>query len=104
MKICLTRHGGWTAGMRLPPLVLDLSSLPKEVAEEFFKLVEAAKAFPAQKERYPGKSRDAQTYTIMIDEGPEPTVLSQSDSNMSAQFAALIERIEQVKRSFPNGN
>lgn len=96
MKITLTKHGGWTAGMRSAPRCIDLSSLPKEAVDEFKKLISAAKGAAAQTkaERRPGG--DAMSYTITIEDSPTPTVLKQSDTNMSDAFADLLDRIEET--------
>jgi hypothetical protein len=94
MKITLTKHGGWIAGMQLPPRVIDLSSLPKEVVEEYKKLIASAMASPGRAEANPGKARDAMSYTITIEGDGPPGRVQQSDTTMSEEFAALVQRIE----------
>ena len=96
MKVTLATHGGLAAAinMRLPPRVVDTETLPRPAAAELSRLVAAAKAvnaFPAGGER----ARDAMSYMITVEERGQSTTLAQSDVTMSAQFAALLNWLQE---------
>jgi hypothetical protein len=96
MKVTLATHGGLAAAIniRLPPRVVDTETLPGPAAAELSRLVAAAKAVnasPAGDER----ARDAMSYTITVEERGQSTTLAQSDVTMSAQFAALLNWLQQ---------
>jgi hypothetical protein len=95
MKVTLAKHGGLAATIRRPPLVVDADTLPKPAADELARLVAAAKTAPAAEEVAPGHARDAMSYTITVEDGSSPTLLKQSDTTMSREFAALIKWLEQ---------
>ncbi|MEU2060856.1 protealysin inhibitor emfourin [Streptomyces sp. NPDC013455] len=95
MRVTLARHGGLAAAIRLglPPLELDTDTLPGAAAEELARLVAAAAAVPA--EDRPGRAGDAMSYTITVEEGGRSTELTQSDTTMTPEFAALLGRLEE---------
>lgn len=95
MKVTLAQQGGLAAGIRRVPMVVDSASLAAPVVAELTRLVTAARGNPATRETSPGKARDAIRYTITIEEGERPTVLSQSDTDMSQDFAALLGWLQQ---------
>jgi hypothetical protein len=90
MKVTLTQHGGQAAGLRLQraPAVIDAAALDDAGAAELKSL--AAAAVSAPKPARSGKARDEMSYTIAIDDAGEETVLSQSDTAMSAEFGRLL--------------
>jgi hypothetical protein len=90
MKIILGQHGGQAAGIVLqrPPLVIDTTSLDKAEAAELQDLVAAAATAPPAPGT--GKARDEMSYKITIQDGGKETVLSQSDTTMSAEFGKLL--------------
>lgn len=94
MKVTLVKHGGLAAGIRRPPRVVNGDALPKSAASELARLVAAAKAAPVAADEGPGRGRDVMGYTILVENGGAPTVLSQSDTNMSPAFADLLQWIE----------
>ena len=96
MKVTLAKHGGWTAAMRLPPLVVDAAGLPESAAEELARLVSAAKAAPPPEDRNKGRARDAMSYELTVEDGGKTTVLRQSDTAMTRAFAALLAWLEQT--------
>jgi emfourin len=90
MKAILVQRGGLAAGINLqrPPQVVDTATLDGAAAAELKALADAAIAAPAGKAS--GKARDEMSYVITIeDQGPE-TILSQSDTTMSAEFGKLL--------------
>ena len=96
MKVTLTTHGGLAAAIhiQLPPRVVDTETLPGPAAAELSRLVAAAKgvnASAAGDER----ARDAMSYMITVEERGQSTTLAQSDVTMSAQFAALLNWLQQ---------
>ncbi|MEV6297235.1 protealysin inhibitor emfourin [Streptomyces sp. NPDC051896] len=95
MKVTLATHGGQAAAiqLRLPPKVLDTGTLPTNTAAELAELVAAAVP-TADKERPPGQARDAMSYTITVENDSHTTVLTQSDTTMSPEFAALLGWLE----------
>jgi hypothetical protein len=95
MKVALATHGGLAAGinLRLPPRVVDADTLPEPVAEELAQLVAAAKAAKPPMEE--GRARDAMSYTITVDDGGHQVILTESDTTMSREFAALLSWLEQ---------
>ncbi|MEU2224848.1 protealysin inhibitor emfourin [Streptomyces sp. NPDC018347] len=94
MKVTLARHGGQAAALRLrlPPEVLDTDALPEGAAAELARLVAAAG--PAAGAEGTGRARDAMSYTITVEDDGRSTVLTQSDTTMSREFAALLRWLE----------
>ncbi|MGW6080880.1 protealysin inhibitor emfourin, partial [Streptomyces sp. NPDC055186] len=45
-------------------------------------------------ERPPGRARDAMSYTITVENNGRLTVLTQSDTTMTPEFAALLGWLE----------
>jgi hypothetical protein len=91
MKITLAQHGGQAAGIRLarPPEIVDAAALDEPKAAELKALVAAATSAPSSAARS-GKARDEMSYTITIQDQGRETVLSQSDTTMSADFGKLL--------------
>jgi hypothetical protein len=95
MKITLTKHGGFAAGMFRPPSIVASSTLMAADAAELSRLVMAVKMAPIERGEEPGQARDAMSYTMTIEEdGAETTVITQSDINMSPAFADLMQWID----------
>ncbi len=46
MKVTITTHGGLAAGMRREPRAHDTENMPRNVAAELCRLVEAAQSAP----------------------------------------------------------
>ena len=100
MKITLAQHGGQAAGINLqrPPLVFDTDSLDAPQAAEIRGLVAAATAAnPVGKSS--GKARDEMSYTITLQDQGRETVLSQSDTTMSADFAKLLAWLQRYPKN-----
>nr|WP_232344602.1 protealysin inhibitor emfourin [Actinoplanes awajinensis] len=70
----------------------DTDQLSPEVAAELRGLIDAVRGDP------PGRpdpaARDAMTYTIVVEHGPEPTTLTASDTAMTKSFADLLDWVE----------
>jgi emfourin len=92
MKVTLAQHGGQAAAinLRLPPRVVDTTTLRADEAGELARLVADAKSAPLAAGAAPGTARDAMSYTITIEDGGRQMVLSQSDTTMSEAFARLL--------------
>jgi hypothetical protein len=90
MKISLAQHGGQAAALRLnsPPQTVDSAALDSSKAAELKRLVTAAASAPLGTSS--GKARDEMSYTITIQDDGRETVLSQSDTAMSAEFGKLL--------------
>jgi hypothetical protein len=90
MKVTLSRHGGQAAGVYLqrPPLAVDSAALDGSEASELKRLVAAAVSAVAPARS--GRARDEMSYTITIEDDGHQTVLSQSDTAMSADFGKLL--------------
>jgi hypothetical protein len=100
MRVTLNVHGGHAAGMRRPARSLDTGSLNSRSATELIGLVNLALNSPLQKT--PLRTMpDAMSYTMTIDDGGRSTVLSQSDTAMSEEFARLLEWLEQYFSAEP---
>ncbi|WP_069768924.1 protealysin inhibitor emfourin [Streptomyces sp. LUP30] len=100
MKITLRTDGGLAATVLagLPPQVLDTDTLPRGAAAEMHRLVSAAARSVAEAEGTGEPSslaRDAMSYSITVEEGGHASVLVQSDTTMSTEFAALLRRLRQ---------
>ncbi len=91
MKVILAQHGGQAAGINLnrPPKVIDSVALDGPKAAELKDLVAAATSAPSSAASS-GKARDEMSYTITIQDQGRETVLSQSDTTMSADFGRLL--------------
>ena len=90
MKITLAQHGGHAAAINRarPPQIIDSAALDEPKAAELEQLVAAAATAPSRTNS--GKARDAMTYKITIEDQGRETVLSQSDTTMSAEFGKLL--------------
>src|SRR5881394_790410 len=90
MKVALSKHGGLAAGINLqrPPQVVDSAALDESEATELKKLV--ASAVSAAAPTRSGRARDEMSYTITIEDDGRQTVLSQSNTAMSAEFGRLL--------------
>jgi hypothetical protein len=90
MKVTLAQHGGQAAGINLrrPPQTVDAATLDEARAAELKKLTAAATAAVAPARS--GRARDEMSYTITIEDDGRETVLSQSDTAMSAEFGKLL--------------
>jgi hypothetical protein len=99
MKIILAQHGGQAAGINLnrPPKVIDSAALDEPKAAELKGLVAAATSAPSSATSS-GKARDEMSYTITVQDQGRETVLSQSDTTMSADFAKLLAWLQR----YPN--
>lgn len=97
MKVTLTTHGGLAAAinLRLPPRVVDAKALPGTVAEELTQLVAAAKDARAPTKERPRRSPDEMSYTITVEDRGHQVVLTESDTTMSQEFAALLSWLEE---------
>lgn len=95
MKITLARHGGFAATVRRPPQTIETQSA------ELARLVDAAaQSTSAAKTERPGRVRDAMSYTITVEEdGKPPVVMTQSDGNLTSEFAALLAWLQRNKAS-----
>jgi hypothetical protein len=91
MKVTLVQRGGLAAGINLqrPPQVVDAATLDGTEAAELKALAAAAMAAPAGATAT-GKARDEMSYVITIEDQGRETVLSQSDTTMSAEFGKLL--------------
>jgi emfourin len=98
MKIILAQHGGLAAGILLnrPPIVVDAAALEASQAAELKALAAAAVGAPAGARS--AKARDEMSYTITIEDGGHQTVLSQSDTSMTMEFAKLLAWLQQHSR------
>ena len=90
MKVTLSRRGGQAAGVYLqrPPQVVDSAALDGSQVSELKRLVAAAVSATAPARS--GQARDETSYTITIEDDGRQTVLSQSDTAMSADFGKLL--------------
>ncbi|MDQ0688579.1 MULTISPECIES: protealysin inhibitor emfourin [Streptomyces] len=103
MRVTLATHGGLAAPVLagLPPDVVDSHALPESAAAELSRLVAAAvpaAAAPAAAAGDPEPRRrapDAMSYSITVEEGGHSSVLVQSDTDMSPEFAALLRWLKE---------
>ncbi|MFE5623445.1 protealysin inhibitor emfourin [Streptomyces virginiae] len=93
MKVTLESYGGLAAAanLRRRPNVLNTDDLSASAAAELARLVDAAAAMPEEKQD--GRARDAMSYVITVEDGDRSTVLTQSDTAKSPEFAALLARL-----------
>jgi hypothetical protein len=99
MKVTLAQHGGQAAGIRLntPPLTIDSAALDKSEAAELGALAAAATSASPSAARS-AKTRDEMSYTITVQHEGRETVLSQSDTTMSADFGKLLAWLQRQSR------
>jgi hypothetical protein len=89
MKITMSRHGGFGAGLRMnrPAAQLDTSALPDVDVAALERLISAAQsAGPPE----PAMTRDGMSYTITVERDGNPAILKGSDGAMSSAFAELL--------------
>lgn len=101
MRISLTRRGGF-AGLRLPPLVVDTTSLKPGAASELQRLVSAAIAArahlqppthaPAQPDRF------SYSITVVSDDGSEAT-FAFDEATATPPLTALVEALLKLVRN-----
>jgi len=91
MKVTLATHGGLAAGIRRQPQMIDTTALSKSDAAELTRLVWAAEAAGPAQDESSGRSRDAMSYTVTVEDGGLSTVLSLSDTAMTRASAALLD-------------
>lgn len=100
MRVTLATHGGLAAPViaGLPPDVVDTDALPESAAAELSRLVAAAVPATAtatgDRESH-RRAPDAMSYSITVEEGGHSSVLVQSDSDMSPEFAALLRWLKE---------
>ena len=99
MRVSLATHGGLAAGLRLgrQPSTVDTSGLTGAEAGELTRLVEAARAASARAGTAKGGG-DAMSYEVTVDSGVDrsaPVVLRQTDTSMTAEFAALLRWLQE---------
>lgn len=100
MRVTLATHGGLAAPVlaALPPDVVDTHALPESAAAELSRLVAAAVPATAAAAGSPEPRRrapDALSYSITVEEGGHSSVLVQSDTDMSPEFAALLRWLKE---------
>ncbi|WP_406224125.1 protealysin inhibitor emfourin [Streptomyces canus] len=100
MRVTLATHGGLAAPVlaSLPPDVVDTHALPESAATELSRLVAAAvPATAAATENTEPRKRapDAMSYSITVEEAGHSSVLVQSDTDMSPEFAALLRWLKE---------
>ncbi|CAM5663447.1 protealysin inhibitor emfourin [Streptomyces purpurascens] len=100
MRVTLATHGGLAAPVLagLPPDVVDTHALPESAAAELSRLVAAAVPAAAAAAGDPEPRRrapDAMSYSITVEEGGHSSVLVQSDTDMSPEFAALLRWLKE---------
>jgi hypothetical protein len=100
MKVILAQHGGQAAGIHLnrPPKVVDSAALDEPKAAELTGLVAAATSAPSSAAST-GRVRDEMSYTITIQDQGGETVLSQSDTTMSAGFTKLLAWLQRYPKN-----
>ena len=100
MKVILAQHGGQAAGINLnrPPKVVDSAALDEPKAAELKGLVAAATSAPSSAAST-GKARDEMSYTITLQDQGRETVLSQSDTTMSTDFAKLLAWLQRYPKN-----
>ncbi len=107
MKVSLATHGGFAGGINIgrAPDVIDTEKLPADDARELLALVDAAVHAHPVTSPAGGRARDAMSYTISVQkhhDGPDggsqnrdaPVELHQSDTAMTAEFAALLDWLQ----------
>jgi hypothetical protein len=100
MKVTVAKHGGFAAGIRRPPTVVDSDAMPRDAAEELVRLVTEAKAAAPNEMDGPGRARDALSYSITVeDDRGETAVLKHSDTAEAPALSALVEWVERQSRS-----
>jgi hypothetical protein len=95
MRVTMETYGGYAAGIRRAPIVVDASTLSAEAAEELARLADAAQVNPALPERDVQRMRDAMSYTITISDDDRDVVLEADDGAMSSEFASLRRWLQQ---------
>ncbi|MFE9018111.1 protealysin inhibitor emfourin [Streptomyces sp. NPDC007808] len=100
MRVTLATRGGLAAPVLagLPPDVVDTHALPESAAAELSRLVAAAVATTAAAAGTPAprsRAPDALSYSITVEEGSHSSVLVQSDTDMSPEFAALLRWLKE---------
>ena len=97
MRVTLSEHGGFAAGIRRAPFTVDATELEAAAAERLRELVAAAMASPTSPA---GRStaRDAMRYTVTVSEsGRAPVTLHASDADPGSPVAALVDWLQRSR-------
>ncbi len=98
MRIHFEQSGGFVAGVRRPPVIIDTETLPADEAKKWNDLVTAADFFNTPSTIPPGAARDAFSYLVTVEsESKQHTIRTQGGS-VPAALSALIERLRQSGR------
>jgi len=95
MRIQFEQSGGFVAGVRRQPVIIDTGSLPADEAKSWHDLVSAADFFNIPATISTGSARDAFSYQVTVEsESKHHTVQTQGGS-VPAALSPLIERLRQ---------
>lgn len=94
MRVTLTKHGGFTAGMKLAARTVDTAALAPDVAQRLRGLVAAASGAPGAGPAH--AVPDAMSYSITVEDAGTATTLVQSDAAMSRPFAELLDYLQSL--------
>jgi Emfourin len=98
MRVRFERSGGY-AGIDWPPFEVETSNLHPDVADELFRLVNAADFFgdPDRTSRTsPSQFRDAMDYRVLIDDGSRQASRTFSEQNASAELMNLAAFLQEL--------
>jgi hypothetical protein len=92
----MTTRGGFAAAINAgqPPIVVDTANLTADQGNELARLVRAAAA-AAPHGGPAAAARDAQRYTVVVDDG-EGFTISASDASMPHEIAELVDWIRRA--------
>jgi hypothetical protein len=93
MKIQFEQSGGFVAGVKRPPVVIDTGTLPEEEAKSWHDLVNAADFFNIPATVPPGASRDAFSYLVTVESANSHHTVQTHSGAVPAALTPLIERL-----------
>lgn len=94
MKITLTEKGGFAPGVQRRPITMDLSSLSAEEADELKSMIATVRRTGPLHEEI-DQGRDSMAYSLIIKDGASTTEIRQSDTNMTPEFAGLMQWLDE---------
>jgi Emfourin len=96
VRVSLTTRGGFAAAINAaqPPTIVDTADLTAEQANELTRLLRAA-ASAAPRGGAAEAARDAQSYTVVVDDDETFTIRA-SDASMPHEIAELIDWIRRT--------
>lgn len=96
MKIHFEQSGGFVAGVRRLPVIIETDSLSAEEAKKWQELVTAADFFNLPAISSSAAARDAFSYRVTVESGEKQHSIQTQSGSVPTVLAPLIEKLRQA--------